>query len=153
MRISFLARALTSVCRYALTLRVMLANLRRKIGPVIPTQPGAPDMMAPPPFADPNGLPQFHFTLEELGMGPGTLPDNRALFSPSAIPLWLQEQVSGRSSSPSRVVPHYAQWLPLCFMQNLTDLGLPSNGSDGIFLQMGNGSGWNGDFPPMPEAW
>lgn len=125
-----LAELLSEVAaeRYALTLRVMLANLRRKIGPVIPTQPGAPDMMAPPPFADPNGLPQFHFTLEELGMGPGTLPDNRALFSPSAIPLWLQEQ-------------------------NLTDLGLPSNGSDGIFLQMGNGSGWNGDFPPMPEAW
>ena len=39
------------------------------------------------------------------------------------------------------------------FFQNLTDLGLPVNGSDGIFLQMGSTNGWMGDFPPMPEAW
>jgi hypothetical protein len=37
--------------------------------------------------------------------------------------------------------------------QSLTDLGLPVNGSDGIFLQMPGQHGWAGDLPPMPEAW
>lgn len=37
--------------------------------------------------------------------------------------------------------------------QSLTDLGLPVNGSDGIFLQVANTNGWTGDFPAMPEAW
>ena len=37
--------------------------------------------------------------------------------------------------------------------QNLTDLGLPVNGSDGIFMNLTRGSGWPGDFAPMPEAW
>lgn len=37
--------------------------------------------------------------------------------------------------------------------QSLTDLGLPVNGSDGIFLQVANTNGWTGDFPPMPEPW
>lgn len=37
--------------------------------------------------------------------------------------------------------------------QSLTDLGLPVNGSDGIFLQMSGTNGWTGDFPVMPEAW
>ena len=41
----------------------------------------------------------------------------------------------------------------LLFVQSLNDLGLPINGSDGIFLQMANTNGWSGDFPPMPEAW
>lgn len=41
----------------------------------------------------------------------------------------------------------------LSVFQSLTDLGLPVNGSDGIFLQMANTNGWTGDFPPMPEAW
>lgn len=37
--------------------------------------------------------------------------------------------------------------------QSLADLGLPVNGSDGIFLQMNGANGWTGDFAPMPEAW
>jgi hypothetical protein len=37
--------------------------------------------------------------------------------------------------------------------QSLTDLGIPMNGSDGIFLQMAGSNGWAGDFAPMPEAW
>ncbi|KZT10651.1 uncharacterized protein LAESUDRAFT_721012 [Laetiporus sulphureus 93-53] len=131
-----LAELLSDVAaeRYALTLRIMLANLKRKMGittaPMAPPIPGAhgPEMM-PPPFIDPSLMPpQMQFTPEELGLLPGSFPNDRALFSPSAIPLWLQEQ-------------------------SLTDLGLPSNGSDGIFLQMGHPNGWQGDFPPMPEAW
>jgi hypothetical protein len=63
--------------------------------------------------------------MEELGF---TWPNDRGIFSPSAIPVWLQEQ-------------------------SLADLGLPVNGSDGIFLQMAGKNGWTGDFAPMPEAW
>jgi hypothetical protein len=37
--------------------------------------------------------------------------------------------------------------------QNLTDLGLPVNGSDGIFLQLTGANGWSGNFERMPEAW
>ena len=34
-------------------------------------------------------------------------------------------------------------------VQNMTDLGLPTNGHDGVFL---SGPPWAGDMPPMPEA-
>ena len=64
------------------------------------------------------------FTVEELG----PWAHNPRMVNPQSIPLWLQEQ-------------------------SLTDLGLPVNGSDGIFLQMGHANGWMGDFPQMPEAW
>lgn len=136
--------------RYALTLRIMLANLRRKIGLAsggATPMSGGPEMMAPPPpFVDPNLVPATApFTMEELGL---TWTSDRPIFSPSAIPLWLQEQVS-----PSFVRPLRAPLLIATRAQNLTDLGLPVNGSDGIFLQMGNTNGWMGDFPPMPEAW
>jgi len=65
------------------------------------------------------------FTLGELGIA---WPNDRSIVSPSVIPIWLQEQ-------------------------SLADLGLPVNGSDGIFLQMVGKNGWTGEFGPMPEAW
>ena len=76
----------------------MLANLRRKIGmantvhPPIPTVPPtsfAESMIVSPTYADP-AMPA-PFTMEELGFA--WSGDNRAIFSPSAIPVWLQEQV------------------------------------------------------------
>ncbi|KAL1704597.1 hypothetical protein EV121DRAFT_205545 [Schizophyllum commune] len=120
--------------RYALTLRIMLANLRRKVGMAGGAAPAPPPAtMQPPQFAenmimsptyvDPS-LPQ-PFSMEELGI---VWPSERGFFSPSAIPPWLQEQ-------------------------SLTDLGLPVNGSDGIFLNMTGTNGWTGDQVPMPEAW
>ncbi|PPQ67296.1 hypothetical protein CVT25_005880 [Psilocybe cyanescens] len=130
-----LAQLLSDVAaeRYALTLRIMLANLRRKVGlrsgintpiPTGPPPPFAENMVVSPTlFHDPAMPPPF--TMEELGFA---WPNDRGIFSPSAIPLWLQEQ-------------------------SLADLGLPVNGSDGIFLQMGGKNGWTGDFAPMPEAW
>jgi len=141
VQVEQLAQLLSDVAaeRYALTLRIMLANLRRKMGftsgGVTPmTGGGDPSMPPPPPFLDPNLVnagppvqPPPPLTLEELGM-PWPTDRGAGIFSPSAIPLWLQEQ-------------------------NLTDLGLPVNGSDGIFLQMASTNGWQGDFPPMPEAW
>ena len=78
----------------------------------------------PPPFLDPSIVPPPPFTVEELG----PWAHNPRMVNPQSIPLWLQEQ-------------------------SLTDLGLPVNGSDGIFLQMGHTNGWMGDFPQMPEAW
>ena len=89
---------LISSHRYALTLRIMIANLRRKMGIMPPgmVPPTDPALMVPP-FMDPSlvGPPPPHqqqqpITLEELGM---PWPNDRGLFSPSAIPLWLQEQV------------------------------------------------------------
>ncbi|TFK75445.1 hypothetical protein BDN72DRAFT_885878 [Pluteus cervinus] len=131
-----LAQLLSEVAaeRYALTLRIMLANLRRKVGlgngldtpaPTMPPPSFAENMIVShsPTYVDPT-LPA-PLTMEELGFA---WPGDRGFFSPSAIPVWLQEQ-------------------------SLTDLGLPVNGSDGVFLQMAGSNGWTGDFAPMPEAW
>ncbi|OSD06688.1 hypothetical protein PYCCODRAFT_753896 [Trametes coccinea BRFM310] len=138
IQVEQLAQLLSDVAaeRYALTLRIMLANLRRKVGltPSGMPPPGAPmgaaggpgdTLMAPPPaFIDPSIVPPPPFTEAELG----PWANDQRMFNPASIPLWLQEQ-------------------------SLTDLGLPQNGSDGIFLNMGHSNGWMGDFPPMPEAW
>lgn len=110
----------------------MLANLRRKVGLAsgistpVPTNPPpsfAENVIVSPTFQDP-AMPQ-PFTMEELGF---VWPNDRSIVSPSAIPIWLQEQ-------------------------SLADLGLPINGSDGIFFQMAGKNGWTGEFGPMPEAW
>lgn len=75
----------------------MLANLRRKVGMItggntpVPTMPLptiAESMIVSPTFEVGAG-PQ-PFTMEELGFA---WPSDRGIFSPSAIPLWLQEQV------------------------------------------------------------
>ncbi|KAF8658282.1 hypothetical protein AX16_002056 [Volvariella volvacea WC 439] len=130
-----LAQLLSDVAaeRYALTLRIMLANLRRKVAnlglgistpaPTMPPPQFAENMIvSPTTYVDP-ALPA-PFTMEELGF---VWPSDRGTFNPSVIPVWLQEQ-------------------------SLTDLGLPVNGSDGIFLNMTGTNGWTGDFAPMPEA-
>jgi hypothetical protein len=126
---------LISIHSYALTLRIMLANLRRKVGMIaglgapitsIPPSSMADGMVVPAPgsYVDATGAP-VPFTMEELGFA---WPGDRATFSPSAIPLWLQEK-------------------------SLTDLGLPVNGSDDIFMNVNGMHGWSGDFAPMPGAW
>lgn len=128
----------------------MLANLRRKVGmasgintpiPTLPPPPFAEGMIiSPTTFVDPT-MPA-PFTMEELGF---VWPSDRGIFSPSAIPVWLQEQV--------RVTIDIKSSCDSPVLQSLTDLGLPVNGSDGIFLQMAGSNGWTGDFTPMPEAW
>ncbi|TFY82803.1 hypothetical protein EWM64_g1203 [Hericium alpestre] len=130
-----LAQLLSDVAaeRYALTLRIMLANLRRKIG--LATGPGTPMPMSMPPGEMPvlQGAPyvdpSMPFTMEELGLiWPNNAAPVAANLSQADIPMWLQAQ-------------------------NLTDLGLPVNGSDGIFMNLNRSSGWPGEFAPMPEAW
>jgi len=80
--------------------------------------------MIPPQYVDAgNAGPPF--TMEELGFA---WPNDWGAFNPSSIPVWLQER-------------------------SLTDLGLPVNGSDGVFLRLGNQHGWSGDLPSLPEAW
>jgi len=132
-----LAQLLSDVAaeRYALTLRIMLANLRRKVG-MFAGLSTPMTSMAPPTLADGTVAPALGsyddptgtsepFTMEELGFA---WPNDRATFSPSTIPLWLQEK-------------------------SLTDLGLPVNGSDGIFMNVNGMNGWSGDFVSMPGAW
>jgi hypothetical protein len=138
-----LAQLLSDVAaeRYALTLRVMLANLRRKVGLAHPGGPGDAMVLGGQPqgqpFADPHAPPQPlvapqqpppPITMEELGLHfPQGAPAPPALHA-ADIPVWLQEQ-------------------------SLTDLGLPVNGSDGIFMNLSRGTGWPGEFAAMPEAW
>jgi len=85
----------------------MLANLRRKVGlasgistpvPMNPPPSFAENMIVSPTFQDPAMPPPF--TMEELGF---VWPNDRSIFSPSAIPIWLQEQVCrlDNSSSPN----------------------------------------------------
>jgi len=75
----------------------MLANIRRQIrngistpAPTLPPPSLAENMIVSPPttFHDP-AMPA-PFSMEELGF---IWPNDRGFFSPSAIPLWLQEQV------------------------------------------------------------
>ena len=98
------------------------------------------------PYVDTHAMGQAPLTMEELGF---SWPGDRGMFNPSTIPLWIREQVRGSS------LASLAFTSPLgCFtIQSLTDLGLPVNGSDGIFLNMHGANGWSGDFAPMPEAW
>lgn len=56
--------------------------------PTMPPPPFAENMIVSPTFIDPAMPPPF--TMEELGF---VWPSDRGFFSPSAIPLWLQEQV------------------------------------------------------------
>ncbi|KAL5631355.1 hypothetical protein ACGC1H_007019 [Rhizoctonia solani] len=136
VQVDQLANLLSEVAaeRYALTLRVMLTNLRRKIGMTTPAlQPGdALDVSAVTSAASGVGFDPTSGSATGL-TGMGILDDMAfswpadSMFSPSNIPLWLQEA-------------------------SLTDLGLPINGSDGVFLPFG--PGWTGlGEMGMPEAW
>jgi len=129
--------------RYALTLRLMIVNLRRKVG--LATGQQTPNPREEPVSGDvsTNGhnildAPPFGTTGSELPVAGPPLPPIRLqdldfswpsdmMFSPTSIPRWLQET-------------------------SLTDLSLPVNGSDGIFLPMGMSSLWPGDMPGY-QAW
>jgi hypothetical protein len=79
--------------RYALTLRIMLANLRRKVGLNSEMDAQVPTLH-PPSFAEGSAFndPKLPapFTMEELGFAG---PVDQRMFNPSDIPLWLQEKV------------------------------------------------------------
>ena len=142
-----LAQLLSEVAaeRYALTLRLMLASLRRKLGLGTSAPTPAPGQVLAQGEDGVNALMSagngmgngngnggggdtamfgegFHMGMEEFGF---TWPADNGAFHPSAIPLWLQDA-------------------------SFTDLGLPINGSDGIFL---NAPNWTVDLGQMPEAW
>ena len=132
-QVSEVAHLLSAECfaeRYALTLRLMLANFRRKTG-AMSTMPGTPritgnsndDMLATFPNDLDGGLqsllslPQTgHAETGFEGMGDWSAPLNDGFawpteFSPSNLPVWLQDG-------------------------NFTDLGLPQDGSDSLFLPL-----------------
>jgi hypothetical protein len=138
-----IAQLLTEVAaeRYALTIRLMLANLRRKLGLGTSALKPAPGPVLAPREEEANVITAarngtgnvggdgdtnmvgegFNLGMEEFGF---TWPVD-GTFNPSTIPPWLQEA-------------------------NFTDLGLPINGGDGIFL---NWPDWGMDLGPIPEAW
>ena len=142
------------VGRYALTLRLMLAILRRKLGLATVGHASQPSTSQPMPTGgstllvcgapgpNPTGPAAQVTTMEEYGF---VWPAEAGAWSPSNIPLWLQEPVS--VSMPRAL--RERRWLKPGSTQNLTDLGLPINGSDGIFL---NGPHWAIDVLPMPEV-
>ncbi|CAE6513599.1 unnamed protein product [Rhizoctonia solani] len=187
VQVDQLANLLSEVAaeRYALTLRVMLTNLRRKIGMTTPAlQPG--DALDVSAVTAASGVGFDHNPGSATGLtGMGILDDMAfswpadSMFSPSNIPLWLQEAVSVSSlhacSRPGAGSPHLhprartedtptSPHFPRALepfadrrscartLQSLTDLGLPINGSDGVFLPFG--PGWTGlGEMGMPEAW
>jgi len=137
----------------------MLANLRRKVG--LPTSgmntpmqhmlaPSSEPIVLPnPPVGDPSNITQ-PFTMEELGFA-----WSANSVSPAEIPLWLQEQVSLHARACAwtcRAIVAPSLTLHHVRLQSLTDLGLPVNGSDGIFMNLNQMSGWPGVFAPIPEA-
>ncbi|KDQ21520.1 hypothetical protein BOTBODRAFT_99872 [Botryobasidium botryosum FD-172 SS1] len=126
VQVEQLAQLLSEVAaeRYALTLRLMLANLRHKMG--IPLSgPGQPPQQTPL-IDNGNGFGQQAvqqpMSMDELG----PWPTDMSVFNHMNIPLWLQEA-------------------------GLTDLGLPINGSDGVLLPWA-AAGWHPEMA-MPEAW
>jgi hypothetical protein len=131
------------VGRYVLTLRLMLANLRRKLGPG--TVSHKPQPLAARPM-DNGGAPGPNPV--DLSAQPSTIDFGSAeggIWSLGTIPLWLQEAVS----VPMACCMAWDGPLTTT-MQSLTDLGLPINGDDGVFL---NGPNWGADVPPIPEVW
>lgn len=130
----------------------MLTNLRRKLGLATQHSHIPQPVNAPPttnrdgPLAVPSNFVDSATTLPPMSMDEKgfTWSADSGIFGPSSIPLWLQEQVcSLQCCSTDELMDR---------IQSLSDLGLPINGSDGIFLNV-NGSGRrNADFG-MPEAW
>jgi hypothetical protein len=147
----------------------MLAILRRKLGlgnTTHPLQPpanqpvpadGSTILVGGTPGPNPSDPTAQAGTLEDFGF---VWPAEAGAWSASHIPLWLQEVVSififlfdkriflfsFFFFSPQRM---WALIKETEFAQNITDLGLPTNGNDGVFL---NSPHWAVDMPPTPEA-
>lgn len=153
-QVSEIAHVLSAECfaeRYALTLKLMLSNIRRKTG-VVTTAPGTPrGGVDGPPMSSANAdggetgdessidgglqsLLSFPAAgslgigmTEEIWPSSNDVVDGFAWpteFSPSNLPPWLQENVSESfCSSCSR-------------SQSFADLGLPVDGPDSLFLPM-----------------
>lgn len=151
-RVSEVVHVLSAECyaeRYALTLKLMLANFRRKTG-AVSTVPGTPrgghSMSGTLPDNPANGseaVGDFEGGLQSLlslplgeGLGEGVNSETWPLFgdgvdgfawptefSPSNLPTWLQDNVS-------------CKIMPVLTSQSFTDLGLPVDGSDSLFLPL-----------------
>lgn len=140
--------------RYALTLRLMLRSFRRKMGETT-MAPGTPRNGASTPFGG-NGLGSMtapnpagmqsvlsnamggdagggdgnFMNAAELSawmddLGPFNWPEDG--FSPSNLPPWIMDSVSRTGNEIYLRLIYTAR-------QNVTDLGLPFEGSDSIFL-------------------
>ncbi|KAJ8463476.1 hypothetical protein ONZ51_g10230 [Trametes cubensis] len=158
VQVEQLAQLLSDVAaeRYALTLRIMLANLRRKVGLPPAWRPrrpwwawrDAPGRRGPGrgddgPAAAVVHRPEHRAPAAVHGRGGRRVGARPAHVQPGVDP----------ALAPGTVVYGSLTGVVRVHVQSLTDLGLPQNGSDGIFLNVGHTNGWMGDFPPMPEAW
>lgn len=154
-----LAQLLSDVAaeRYAITLRIMLANLRRKIG--LPTNNAHSTQMTPNTSGGPSlpggaiGGPSPENLIAATGPFQTTTPGTAggsATSAPATGPFTVEELGSNWSAALGAITPSsLPAWIQ---EQSFTDLGLPVNGSESVFLQLGNPNGWNGAFPQMPEA-
>jgi hypothetical protein len=148
--------------RYALTLRLMLRSFRRKMGENT-MAPGTPrnGVANTMPFGG-NGLAQMT-SLNQTGMqsllsngmgeagngdgnfmnaaelsawmddlGPFNWPEDG--FSPSNLPPWIMDSVRSSAAVVSAITLLLTWDCYLQPLQNVTDLGLPFEGSDSIFL-------------------
>jgi hypothetical protein len=141
--------------RYALTLRLMLANLRKhKAGSqgVVIHATGSEAVLQSVPSRPANVVAQFPpdptllASMDELGMN-WSAHINQSQINPATMPVWLQEGVS-EFSSMLELITSYSNFLT----QNFTDLGLPPDGFEGVFFP-GPITGWPTELEPMPEAW
>lgn len=95
---------------YALTLRLMIVNLRRKVGLATGTQTPVPQhaevangnhhVLDPSAFDGSQPLPPI--TLQDLDF---SWPSDM-MFSPASIPAWLHEAVSSSSIPPPITIGH-----------------------------------------------
>lgn len=119
VQVDQLANLLSEVAaeRYALTLRVMLTHLRRKIGMTTPAlQPGdAPGQIDMSGVA---GAGVYDGAAGLAGMGANVLDEMAfvwpadSMFSPTNIPLWLQEAVSYDLDCIYRAILLLYSWVP-----------------------------------------
>ncbi|KIY64793.1 hypothetical protein CYLTODRAFT_424895 [Cylindrobasidium torrendii FP15055 ss-10] len=117
--------------RYALPLRILLAYLRRK--PALHKEIRAPAPTARPTsieriMVDPMDAEYGAYTMEELGYAVEDESEKHDVIALASVPEWLQHQ-------------------------SMMDLGLPTNGLDGIFIELHGADGWTGDFSMAPGAW
>lgn len=138
---------------YTLTLRLMLAILRRKLSVGNATNTPQSSTAKPMPTdgsmilvggaagPSPSEPAAQAARMEDFGF---VWPAEAGTWGPSNIPFWLQEAVSDFTEWKAAPLIMLTGWT-----QNLTDLGLPINGNDGVFL---NSPHWAVDMLPMPEA-
>ncbi|KIY62543.1 hypothetical protein CYLTODRAFT_474301 [Cylindrobasidium torrendii FP15055 ss-10] len=117
--------------RYALPFRIFSAYLRRT--PALHKEIRVPAPTARPTSieritVDPMGAEYGAYTMKELGYAFEDEREKHDVIPLASVPEWLQHQ-------------------------NMMNLGLPTNGLDGILIELHGADGWTADFSMAPAAW